>query len=57
MKTKKPDIFLGITMGMLVLAAVLCLVILFVQKSSGSEPKPFVPGGSQSSGEVLDSGK
>ena len=39
MKTKKPDIFLGITMCMLVLAAVLCIVILFVQKSEKS-PKP-----------------
>lgn len=35
MKTKKPDIFLGITMCMLVLAAVLCIVILFVQNDSG----------------------
>ena len=33
MKTKKPDIFLGITMCLLVLAAVLCIVILFVNKS------------------------
>ena len=37
MKTKKPDIFLGITMGMLVLAAVLCLVILFAQKAGNSK--------------------
>ena len=37
MKTKKPDIFLVITMCMLVLAAVLCIVILFVQKRS-SQP-------------------
>ena len=37
MKTKKPDIFLGIVICMLVLTAVLCIVILFVQKS-GSEP-------------------
>lgn len=39
MKTKKPDIFLGITMAMLVLAAVLCLVILVVQKPSQSSTK------------------
>ena len=38
MKTKKPDIFLGITMCLLVLAAVLCIVILFVQKNA-KEPK------------------
>ena len=45
MKMKKPDIFLGITLCMLVLAAVLCIVILFAQKSgndtsldSGSNP-------------------
>ena len=38
MKTKKPDIFLGITMGMLVLAAVLCIVILIVQKSDSGKP-------------------
>jgi len=37
MKTKKPDIFLGITLGMLVLAVILCLVILLVQ-GSGSSP-------------------
>jgi hypothetical protein len=36
MKTKKPDIFLGITMCMLVLAAVLCIVILFVQNDSNN---------------------
>jgi hypothetical protein len=40
MKTKKPDIFLGITMCMLVLAAVLCIVILFVNKSSKENPEP-----------------
>ncbi len=39
MKTKKPDIFLGITMCMLVLAAVLCIVILFVQKAN-KNPTP-----------------
>lgn len=39
MKTKKPDIFLGVTMCMLVLAAVLCIVILFVQKNS-KNPTP-----------------
>ena len=39
MKTKKPDIFLGITMCMLVLAAVLCIVILFVNKN-GKTPTP-----------------
>ena len=38
MKTKKPDIFLGITMCLLVLTAVLCIVILFVQKSSKDSP-------------------
>ena len=37
MQKKKPDIFLGITMGMLVLAAVLCLVILIAQKSAKSK--------------------
>lgn len=47
MKTKKPDIFLGITMCMLVLAAVLCIVILWVQKSDNN-PKPSDP--------ALDSG-
>lgn len=36
MKTKKPDIFLGITIGMLVLAVILCLVILLAQKSGDS---------------------
>ena len=40
MKTKKPDIFLGITMCLLVLAAVLCIVILFVQKKPSSETSP-----------------
>ena len=41
MKTKKPDIFLAITMGMLVLAAILCIVILIVQKGdSGKSVKP-----------------
>ena len=39
MKTKKPDIFLGVTICMLVLAAVLCIVILFVNKSGSEEPK------------------
>ena len=39
MKTKKPDLFLGVTMCMLVLAAVLCIVILFVQKQS-KNPTP-----------------
>ena len=38
MKTKKPDIFLGITMCLLVLAAVLCIVILFVQKTGKTTP-------------------
>jgi len=33
MKTKKPDIFLGVTMGLLVLAVVLCIVILNTQKT------------------------
>lgn len=58
MQKKKPDVFLGITVGMLVLAAVLCLVILFAQKSSpsktnnnnGGEPSAPVD-----SGEVIDS--
>ena len=40
MKTKKPDIFLGITMCMLVLAAVLCIVILFVQKRNSQPASP-----------------
>lgn len=40
MKAKKPDIFLGITMCMLVLAALLCIVILFVQNK---ENKPTTP--------------
>ena len=57
MKTKKPDIFLGITMCLLVLAAVLCIVILFVQNSD----KPADPGSaSLSTGDVVkpdDSGK
>ena len=38
MTKKKPDIFLGITMGMLVLAALLCVVILIVQKQTDSKP-------------------
>ena len=42
MKTKKPDIFLGITMCMLVLAAVLCIVILFVNKNKDN---PVTPSG------------
>lgn len=33
MKTKKPDIFLGITMVMLVLAMLLCVAILYFQKT------------------------
>lgn len=33
MKTKKPDIFLGITMAMLVLAMLLCVAILYFQKT------------------------
>ena len=37
MKQKKPDIFLGITMAMLVLAAVLCVAILLAQKA-GQKP-------------------
>lgn len=52
MKTKKPDIFLGITMCMLVLAAVLCIVILFVTKSK-SNPTPADTGASTN--EVLQS--
>ena len=43
MKKKKPDIFLGITMGMLVLEAILCLVILIVQKSSPEKKTPISP--------------
>ena len=59
MQKKKPDIFLGITVGMLVLAAVLCLVILFAQKSApakndannnGDPAAPIV------SDEVIESG-
>lgn len=60
MQKKKPDIFLGITVGMLVLAAVLCLVILFAQKSSPAKTPaennvatlPSAPSGSD---EVIDS--
>ncbi len=48
MKTKKPDIFLGITMCMLVLAVVLCIVIMFVQKSE-KDPKPVDPAGTAQS--------
>ena len=48
MKTKKPDIFLGITMCLLVLAAVLCIVILWVQKS-GKNNTPEVPDNTGSS--------
>ena len=56
MKTKKPDIFLGITMGMLVLAAVLCLTILFIQKSnSGKNPSPSNNPDISDSGSALDS--
>ena len=50
MTKKKPDIFLGITMGMTVLAVLLLLVILIVQKSSGNK-KSGVPSGQT----VLDS--
>ena len=62
MKTKKPDIFLGITMGMLVLAAVLCLVILLVQSKgtepSGSDPGQVVLGSdTQNTGETGNSGE
>lgn len=38
MKKKKPDIFLGITMVMLVLAAVLCVAILLAQKAGQKTP-------------------
>lgn len=38
MTKKKPDIFLGITMAMLVLAALLCVIILIVQKQTNSKP-------------------
>lgn len=38
MTKKKPDLFLGITMGMLVLAALLCVIILIVQKQTNSKP-------------------
>ena len=40
---KKPDIFLGIVMCMLVLAAVLCIVILWVQKSNSEPTDPGKP--------------
>ncbi|MBR7009475.1 MAG: serine hydrolase [Oscillospiraceae bacterium] len=43
MKMKKPDIFLAITMCLLVLAAVLCIVILFVQKDPETKPEPVNP--------------
>lgn len=56
MKTKKPDIFLGITLGMLVLAVILCLVILFVQKSGDSPAQnPEGESTTQSTGEAVDS--
>ena len=57
MQKKKPDIFLGITVGMLVLAAVLCLVILFAQKSSTSKNTNDAnnPAGPADTGEVLES--
>ncbi|MBQ1371545.1 MAG: serine hydrolase [Oscillospiraceae bacterium] len=38
MKSKKPDLYLGITLCMLVLAAVLCIVILL--SNSGKKTKP-----------------
>lgn len=53
MKTKKPDVFLGITMCMLVLAAVLCMAILWAQKS-GNNADPSESG--QDSGNVMQSG-
>lgn len=53
MKKKKPDIFLGITMGMLVLEALLCLVILIVQKTSPAKKTPVNPVSTQ---EQLSSG-
>lgn len=40
MKTKKPDIFLGITMCLLVLTAVLCIVILWAQNSKKNNTTP-----------------
>lgn len=57
MKTKKPDIFLGATMCMLVLAVVLCIVILYYQKSKSSsettEPsKVETTEGTQASGDT-----
>ena len=56
MKKKKPDIFLGITMGMTVLAAVLCLVILIVQKSN-PDSKKGTGNADASQQVVLDSGE
>ena len=55
MKTKKPDIFLGITMGMLVLAAVLCLTILYVQKSNPNKTPASNDPGTSDTGAQLDS--
>ena len=57
MKTKKPDIFLGITICMLVLAAALCIAILVIQKNADKKPTPVTPGTPGSTTEaVVDSG-
>lgn len=57
MKMKKPDIFLGITLCMLVLAAVLCITIWVIQKK---DPNPATSdtttGISTSTGEANPSG-
>ena len=37
MKSKKPDVFLGVTMALLVLAVLLCIVILNTQKNKNEK--------------------
>lgn len=54
MKTKKPDIFLGITICMLVLAAALCIAILVIQKNADKKPAPVTPGSTTDA--IVDTG-
>ncbi len=54
MKQKKPDIFLGITMVMLVLAAVLCVAILLAQKAGKKAPADNTLSTSQATKETKD---
>ena len=56
MKMKKPDIFLGITMGMLVLAAVLCVAILLAQKAGKKTPVDNTVAATQPASETKDPG-